>query len=459
MLLNRLVIASLLFATAASAVMPPYGKAWAQGRSTISLIRDAETEDTIRTFVTPVFEAAGLDAQVVQIHLIGDKTLNAFVAGGQHIFINTGLLLKVRNPNELIGVIAHETGHIAGGHLARIQDQFRSASVQSILAMVLGAAAAVAGSPGAAMAMMMGGQQIAIRNLLQYSRTQESSADQAGASFLDRTGQSGRGLVSFLEVLGGQEALQAARQDPYVRTHPVTAERIAALSATVEKSQFRDVKDKPENIERLARVQAKLFGFLESPGATLQKYPPADTSLPARYARAVAWYRQVDLGRAVPEINGLIAERPNDPYFHELKSQMLFENGRVAEAIPESEMAVRLRPQDALLRFALGQAQVAMDDPALLKPAIANLEEVVRRDPEYAPAWLNLAIAYGRDGNRGMAAYASAERFLLENNRRDARGQANVALRLLPAGSPGWLRSQDMLIATEKPDENERERR
>lgn len=455
-MLNRLVIASLLVATAASAVMPPFGKAWAQGRNTISLIRDAETEDTIRTFVTPVFEAAGLDAQVVQIHLIGDKTLNAFVAGGQHIFINTGLLLRVRNPNELIGVIAHESGHISGGHLARIQDQFRSASVQSILAMVLGAAAAVAGSPGAAMAMMMGGQQVALRTLLQYSRTQESAADQAAASFLDRTGQSGRGLVTFLEILGGQEALQAARQDPYVRTHPVTNERIAALSATVEKSRFRDVPDKPENVERLARVQAKLFGFMESPGATLQKYPLSDTSVPARYARAVAWYRQVDLGRSVPEIDSLIAERPNDPYFHELKSQMLFENGRVAEAIPSSETAVRLRPQDALLRFALGQAQVAMDNPALLKPAIANLEEVVRRDPEYAPAWLNLAIAYGRDGNRGMAAYASAERFLLDNNRRDARGQANVALRLLPAGSPGWLRSQDILIATEKPDENER---
>lgn len=439
--------------------MSPYGKAWAQGRNTISLIRDAETEDTIRSLVTPVFEAAGLDAQVVQIHLIGDKTLNAFVAGGQRIFINTGLLLRVRNPNELIGVMAHETGHISGGHLARIQDQFRNASVSSILAMVLGAAAAVAGSPGAGMAMMMGGQQVAIRNLLQYSRNQESAADQAAASFLDATGQSGRGLVSFLEILGGQEALQAARQDPYVRTHPVTGERIAALSAVVEKSRFRDVKDKPENVERLARVQAKLFGYMESPGATLQKYPLSDTGIPARYARAVAWYRQVDLGRALPEIDSLIAERPDDPYFREQKAQILFENGRVREAIPESEAAMRLRPQDPLLRFALAQAQVALDDPALLAPAIKNLEEVVRRDPEYGPAWLNLAIAHGRDGNRGMAAYASAERFMLENNRRDARGQANVALRLLPAGSPGWLRSQDILIATEKPDPDERERR
>jgi predicted Zn-dependent protease len=454
--LNRLVIFSVIFATVSAACVTPFRDAAAQRRGGISLIRDAETEDTIRAFAAPVFDAAGLDPAAVQVHLINDPQLNAFVAGGQRIFINTGLLLRVRNPSELIGVIAHETGHIAGGHLARLQDELRSATAQSIIAMLLGAAAIAGGAGNAGMAAIMGGQQIATRNLLRYSRNQESSADQAGATFLDRTGQTGRGLVSFLEILGDQEALQAVRQDPYVQTHPVNAERVAALRSRVEQSRFRDTPDRPEFVERLKLVQAKLAGFLEPPQSTLRKFPPTDTSVPARYARAVAWYRIPDLAKAVPEIDSLIAERPDNPYFQELKAQMLFENGRVAEAIPASEAAVRLRPADALLRLALGQAQVAMDDPALLKPAIANLEEAVRRDPGLNTAWLQLAMAYGRDGNRGMAAYASAERFMLEGNRRDARGQANVAVRLLPAGSPGWIRAQDILVASEpKGDERE----
>jgi predicted Zn-dependent protease len=442
-------------------VASPAGDAWAQ-RGGLSLIRDAETETIIRGLAAPVFEAADLDPQAIEINLINDPQLNAFVAGGQRVFINTGLLLRVRTPNELIGVIAHETGHISGGHLARIQDELKSASTQMILAMLLGVAAGIAGQPEAGAGIMMGGQSMAQRAILQYSRTQESAADQAGILFLERTGQSGRGLVSFLELLGGQEMLMASRQDPYMRTHPVSIERVDALRRRVEQSRFRDVADPPANVEKLRRVQAKLTGFMEGLGATAAKYPERDQSIAARYARSIAYYRVQRLDRALPLIDALIADEPGNPYFLELKSQMLFENGRAAESVPPIEAAVKLVPDEPLLRLALGQAQLSLDDPALVKPAIANLEYAVRRDHENGALWQQLAMAYGRDNNRGMAAYASAERFLLQGNKRDARGQANIALRMLPQGSPGWLRAQDILVATEQDadkDRNLRDRR
>lgn len=439
-----------------SALIAPTARAQGGG---LSLIRDAEIENTIRGFVAPVFEAADLDPQAIQINLVNDPQLNAFVAGGQRIFINTGLIQRVRTPNELIGVVAHETGHISGGHLARIQDELKAASNQMILAMLLGAAAAVAGQPAAGQGIMYGGASMATRSILQYSRTQESAADQAGLTFLERSGQSGAGLLSFLELLGGQELLLAGRQDPYMRTHPVNAERVDALRRRVEQSRFRSVPDSPERVASLARMQGKLAGFIEGLGGAARRYPEADNTLPARYARAIAYYRAARLDRAVPLIDELIAESPSDAYFLELKSQMLFENGRVAESLPPIEAAVKAMPDEPLLRLALGQVQVSLEDPALAKAAIANLEFAARRDADNPAIWHQLSIAYGRDNNRGMASYASAERFMLQGNKRDARGQANIALRLLPTGSPGWLRAQDILVATETDEDKNKNQR
>ncbi len=433
-------------ALVASILLHPTGAAAQRGG--IQLIRDAEIEHTIRVFAAPVFDAAGLDPNSVSVHLVNDSTINAFVAGGQRIFLNTGLLMRASSPNQLIGVIAHETGHIAGGHLARAQDALRSASVQQILALVLGAAAMATGSSGGAQigsAAILGGQQVALRSLLQYSRTQEGSADQAGATFMERTGQSIGGLLEFLKVLGDQEVLLYGRQDPYVQTHPVSAERIATLQERYDRSRFKNAPDKPENIELFKRMQAKLFGYLRTLPETLQQYPLTDKSVPARYARAFAYYRDPQLDKALAEVDSLIAERPDDPYFYELKSQIFYDNGKVADSIGPIQTAVKLAPAEPLLRFSLGQVQLATEDPALVKPAIGNLEDVVRRDPQNGSAWEQLAVGYGRDNNLGMAALASAERFLLQGVYRDARGQAERAVRLLPANTPAWIRAQDLV--------------
>ena len=254
----------------------------AQARS-FSFIRDAEIEDTIRLFGAPLFAVAGLEPSAVRVYLVKDPSLNAFVAGGQKIFINTGLLIASDNANQVIGVIAHETGHITGGHLARSQDALRDASAQSILAFVLGAAAAVAGQAGAGQAIIAGGTQLAQRSFLKYSRVQESSADQAALSMLEQTGQSAKGMLVFFDKLGDQEALLTASQDPYVRTHPLTRDRVDTIRAHVARSANSNVAERPVFVERHSRMRAKLIAFLRSPVTTFRKYPAKDNSLSGRF--------------------------------------------------------------------------------------------------------------------------------------------------------------------------------
>lgn len=413
-----------------------------------SFIRDAEIEATIRAYAAPLFAAAGLEPDAVRVYLVNDDRLNAFVAGGMKLFLHTGLLVRSESANQLIGVIAHETGHIAGGHLARAREAMETASIESIIAFVLGVGAAIAsGDAGAGVGVVGAGQAISQQTLLQYTREQEAAADQAALGYLDATGQSARGMLEVLAILRQQEALLASRQDPYLRSHPLTAERINAVSEHVLRSPFTDKPEDPEFARRHGRMVAKLVGYLYPMNRVLQSYPETDASLEARYARAIAQYRAANLDQALALIDGLIAERPDDPYFQELKGQVLHENGRIREAIPYWERAVALAPSEPLLRFGLAQSRVAVEDPALNRAALADLEEVVRLEPRMPAAWRLLAVAYGRDGQIPMAALALAEAAAARGNAQEARIQAERAMKGLPEGSPSWLRANDILSA------------
>lgn len=411
----------------------------------IPLIRDTEIETTIRAYATPIFRAAGLDPSAVDIYLVNDKAINAFVAGGQKLFLNTGLLMKADNANQVIGVIAHEVGHIQGGHLARTHDAIRNATAESIIALVLGAAAAVAaGRPDVGGAVFRGANEAAMRSFLQYNRTQEGAADSAAARLLDATGQSSQGLVDFLRTMEDQELLSIGRQDPYLRTHPLTRNRIDQLATHARRSPHTGKSSSPD-LERLhGRMLAKLIGYSQPASTVLRRYPESDESTEARYARAVAWYRKADLGKALAEIDRLIASHPSDPYFHELKGQMLFESGRAREALEPYRRAVQLLPNAPLLRFELARVQLAVDDPGMLDSAIADLRAGLLTEPRNASAWRQLAIAYGRRGDMGEAALAQAEEALLTGRPDEAVFHAGKAERLLPNGSRGWLQAQDI---------------
>lgn len=426
------------------------GSAGATRAHAVSLIRDAEIENTIRTFATPLLRAAGVNPDSVRIFLINDRSINAFVAGGMNLFIHTGLLKESDGPEAVIGVLAHEIGHIAGGHLARTPEAVQGAGIEVLLSYLLGVAVAVAGAPDAGTAIMAGGAAVGQSAIIRYTQAQEESADQAALSYLQTTGQSARGLLDLLQTLRSQELLVTARQSPYLRTHPLTQDRISHVRNYLATSAYADAPPRPEYVEMYRRMLAKLDGFLEPPGHTLAKYPDGETSLEARYARAIAHFHVPELARALKEIDGLIAEHPHDPYFYELKGQMLFENGRVREAIEPYEKAVTLLPGEPLLRLGLAQAQIETNDPGFNEAALGHLKKAVLRDRTNAFVWHYLGIAYGRNEQYGDSALALAEEAFLQRRKEDLDFHIGRAERYLAEGSPGWLRLQDLKRAAER---------
>lgn len=420
----------------------------AAAQSAPTIIRDSELEAIIRTISTPIFEAAGLTDESVHTYIVQDKSLNAFVAGGQNVFVNTGLVMAADDVNQLIGVIAHETGHISGGHLARFHEGLKGASAVSILGMILGAAAIAAGGGDAGMAVLMGSQQAAQRMVLSYSRTQEAAADQAAMKFLEATGQSGRGLVSFFEILGDQELLYTTNQDPYVRSHPLTRDRINTLSDMAQRSSYYDAPNPPGYDELFQRMKAKMWGYFQPPASTLARYPKEDKSLYARYARAYAYNKMRDIPKSMAEAETLVTEFPDDPYFWELKGFLLFGNGEIEQSIEPFRRSVQLAPHESLILTQLGQALLATEKMEHNAEAIRYLEAANRLDRESPFSWHQLSIAYHRAGNQPMAHLAAAERFSLIGRMPEAGMQARQALQGLKAGSPSWLRAQDIMVTS-----------
>jgi predicted Zn-dependent protease len=411
----------------------------------LTLLRDTEIEADIHTMMTPIWRVAGLDPGAVHVYVVADPQINSFVAGGQNIFINSGLLLRASTPNQLIGVLSHETGHIAGGHLERGAAAMHNAGLEGLIFTALGAAAAALSNSDEGGAAMLPGQEVAERAYARFSVTQEATADHAAMRYLDMTHQSARGLLQFFEKLQTQNMLTGESQPPYLRTHPLTQERIDYVREHVRHSPYSNIPDPPAYIAMLARIKAKLAAFTEPPSQTLARYPTTDRSLVARYARAIAYYRIPELDKALATVDRLIAAHPDDPYFRELKGQMLFENGHIRAAIAPYEAAVRLMPDAPLLRIELSQVYIASHDPALNRRAIGYLGVALRSQENPDPmTWHLLATAYGRDHQIGMAALALAEEGLAAGRKQEALAEARRAQHLLPKSSAGFLRAVEV---------------
>lgn len=442
----RALIAAIACVVLASALPAP--------ASAQTVIRDTEIEEMLRDYTDPLLVAANLQPGDVDLYLIADAEINAFVTGGQNIFMHTGTILESESPNMLKGVIAHEIGHISGAHLARMGDSQRSAMVPAYVSIGLGVLAALAGEGGAAGALIASSQQFAMLSFLSYNRTQESAADQAGLQFLEATGQSGMGLVEFFERFAYQEAFSPAGRFPYFRSHPLSGERVAALRRRVEASPYLDATDPPEEFERLRRMQGKIYGFLARPQAVFLRYPASDTSLEARYARSVAYYQNAQLIQARAELETLIAEEPDNPFFHELYGQMLFESGHAAEAVPYHQQSVDLLPTAPLLRINLAMAMIATEDDQYLNVARDHLQVALDIEPDNAFAWYQLSIVHERKDETALAQLAVAEQAYATGNRPRAFQFAQRAQPQLQAGSPSWYRASE-LIAVSQPTEAE----
>ena len=438
-LLRFRILAAAAVLLTASVLWP--GPAWCDVGGNGDVLRDTEIEKDIKTMAAPIWRVAGLDPGGVGIYLVNDQALNSFVAGGQAIFLNTGLIERAQYPGMLIGVIAHETGHIAGGHILRSLEAMKNASIETIIASAIALGASVAGGGGAPLIAAAGMGQ---RAFMSFSVAQEATADHAALNYLDRSGQSARGLLKFFEILQANEPLTGEPTDPWARTHPLTSQRIDYIRRHVEISRFSDVPDSPESVALLKTVQVKLHAFIDDPSATLRAYPESDQSVDARYARAIAWYRIPKLDKALPAVDALIRDFPKNPYFAELKGQMLFENGRIRDAIAPYETAVKLAPDAALIRIALSQAYIESGDAALDKRAIAYLEDASRIEGRDGMVWRLLATAYGRDNQFGMAALSLAEEALADQKKKDAAQQAQRAKQILRRGTAAYARAEEI---------------
>lgn len=420
----------------------------AQGRS-ISFIRDTEIEHILRTYSTPIFKVANVVPESVTIGLVSDDSLNAFVAGGQNMFFHTGFLMDT-DVEELIGVTAHETGHIAGGHLARAGDAMANAATIATIFTLLGMAAAIgAGRSDVGVGVMGGGQEAAVRTFFAFTRGQEGSADEAAMQYLEKLGWSSEGLMRMMQKLAGQELLPENRQVEFVRTHPLTRNRIEAIKNFVDTQSKNNGKRLPEEFyTQHERMVAKLMGFMR-PDLALRRYSADDKGVPARYARAIALYQKGRTRDALALTDGLIAQEKDNAYFHELKGQILFEDGKPADAVLPYRESVRLDPDSGLLRNALGHALLEVGDDRFLNEAISHLTVAARLEKNSSLTWRLLSSAYSRADMQPQLSYARAEEALARGDIRAAKFHADRAERLLPAGSPEWIRAQDIRVMVE----------
>jgi predicted Zn-dependent protease len=430
-------------------LLPPVS---AQSVSRKAIIRDAEIEQLLRGYSEPIFAAADVSSRDAEIVIVQDREFNAFVASGRRMVIHTGTLLDAKTPNEVIGVIAHETGHLAGGHLEKLHDEIARAQAIGAVISLIGvagmAAGAMAGSPsgagmGTATASM--GGTVAVRTLLSYKRAQESAADRAALRFLSATHQSAKGMVTTFERFADQQILSARFADPYAQSHPMPRERLDQLETDARASPYWDVADPPALQLRHDLMRAKLSGFTEGATSVARRYPKSDTSMPARYARAIAAYRSGGMNDALRAIDALIGDAPDYPYFPELKGQILFESGRAREAIAPLRRAASLAPHPGLIKIMLGSAELGTGDKGLLDNAIADLRVGLDQEPLASVGYRQLAIAYDHQGRTAEALLASAEGTLIDGDIDLAKTFAKRAQAQLKVGSPGWLKADDIV--------------
>ncbi|MCK1386440.1 M48 family metalloprotease [Bradyrhizobium sp. 21] len=449
--------------TAAAIALLPMPAAHAQAGGP-PVLRDTETEQLLREYTRPILRVAGLEKQNIQMVIVNEGSFNAFVADGRRIFVNYGAILQSETPNQIIGVLAHETGHLAGGHLSKLREQLANAQTQMIIAMLLGAGAMAIGSTrggsssgnnglaNAGAAAIAGPQEMIRRTLLSYQRQQEENADRAGVKFLTATQQSPKGMYETFKRFTSESLFAARGADPYLQSHPMPAERVAALQEFASASPYWDKKDDPALQLRHDMVRAKISAFMERPETVYRRYPQTNDSMPARYARAISTYLHGDLRSALAQIDALIQVQPNNAYFYEVRGQALLEGGKPAEAIPALRKAVALSNNAPLIEMLLGQALVGSDNKAYTDDAVRILRAAVAREPEAALGYMQLAMAYGRKGDYAEADLASAQAAYLRGDNKTARELATRAKTRFAVGTPGWVKADD--IVASKPPRN-----
>jgi predicted Zn-dependent protease len=415
-----------------------------------SVLRDAETEAFFDEISEPLIKAAGLDPKNVDIVLINDRSINAFVAGGQAVYIHSGLIEAADTANEVQGVISHELGHVVGGHAVRFGEGLGPATGITIASLILAAAAIAAGAGEAGAGILSAGQTAAYGKLLAYTRGQEGVADASGAKFLSDAGITGKGSIAFFKKLQNFEfRLGLPQEDSYNRTHPLSGERISVLQDTYSVDPAWNNAPNAKWQSDFVRIKAKLKGFIADPAVTLRSYPESNQSVAARYARAYAWHKSAYPQKALDEAKSLLTGAPDDPYFLELYGQILLESGRPQDAVTPLRKATMLTNNQPLIAGIFGHALIESDDKENLAEAERVLRAAVTKDNQNPFAWYQLGVVYERRGDTPRAALASAERYLMEGAPQFALPNAQTAMAGLPEYSPDWIRAQDVNLVAQ----------
>ncbi len=422
----------------------------AQSGQTLSLFRDAEIEGIISSYAEPLFRVNGLDFDRFSVHLVADDSLNAFVANGKHMFLFSGLLRRSDDPGMVTGVIAHEVGHLAAGHLTMIRGAVEDASAMVILSTLLGVGVGLIGGGEAGIAVAAAGQQIGTRTFTRFSRIQESAADQAALRSLELTGQSAQGLRDLMEEFAESELLLSSSSEiPWFLTHPLSTERLETMNAHIERSAFSGTTFDADVIDRHKRMIAKITGFLLDPGVTYRTYPDPFESVYSRYAWSIARYRERLMDEALALTDSLIADEPDNPWFHELRGQMLYETGDVAASVPSYAQSVTLAPGEPLLRINLARSLLQLDDEAGWREAVRHLDQARVHESDMPLTWSLLGQAFEKLGDPARSRVARAEMHYMRGELRRARTLAADAIDGLETGTTAWFRATDILAATD----------
>ena len=411
------------------------------------LIRDAEIEHSLKKIARPLFKSAGVGSNMIEVLVVNDNSLNAFVINGRAIFLNSGLITRLDTIEMLQSVIGHELAHITSGHLVRRSVNRQSAQTAIGIGMLLGLAAAASGNNELAGGVAAGTAGSAVRNFLAHTRAEEAAADQISARYMVRAGIDPQAAIDVLEIFRGQEALSVGRQDPYARTHPLSQARIRALKGQIAAHGSMKTKTSADLKYWHARMQAKFKGFIGNPSYVLRKLKKGDRSEPATMIRAIAYHRQGKLNKSLQQMAILLNKRPNDPYYHELRGQIQLEGRNVSAAVSAYKRAVSLAPKEPLILSGYGRALLALKTKSGDRQALKTLRRAYQMDPRDARMLRDLAVAWAKSGNNGMASLVTAERYALLSRFKDAQTNANRAAGILPRGSAGWLRAQDILAA------------
>ena len=436
------------------------GFSQAQDFNTGTVLDDTEIGLTLQAYINPLLVAGGLQPNSVALHMMVDDSINAFATPGNNIYVHTGLLLRAKNSNEVIGVLAHETGHIAAGHVVMVASDLAAPNAISLLSTLLGVAVGIAsGNPEAGMAVMMGGQRAAMGSFLSFSRGQESRADQFALKALYDTHQSAKGLHDFFDRLSGDELLVTDNQDPYVRSHPLSRERMATMEAAMEASPYTNQPSDPELDRQHRRMVAKLFAFLKPQITTLQRYPETDKSIEGRYARAIAYYRRGQFDQALPLVDSLLIDAPKDPFFWQIKGDMQLSRSKVEDALVAYRESLKYLPDAPEILSALAHAAIESGKLEYSEEAQVALKHALAMDPENAGAWDMLARSYALANQTGLSAYAAAERAILLGQFGDVARYSNQAEKLLEKDTPTWYRLQDIKILAQNYLRDQRDKR